>query len=74
MILFWCGTLSLLMTTKEALVDRVDQDKTALSDCTESAVWSLIYTAHIFYAPASIDRGHIVLPVSVCPSVLSAEI
>ena len=27
-----------------------------------------------FYAPASIDRGHIVLPVSVCPSAcLSAE-
>ena len=37
-------TLTLLMATQEAFVDSVDQR----SDCTECAVWSLIYTVHIF--------------------------
>ena len=37
-------TLLLLITTQDALVDSVD----LRSDCTERAVWSLIYTDHIF--------------------------
>ena len=28
-----------------------------------------IHSNHLFYAPASKDRGHIVLPLSDCPSV-----
>ena len=36
-------------------------------DRDKGGAWS---EAEVFYAPASIDRGHIVLPVSVC---LSAE-
>ena len=62
-----CVIVSLLRAIRGPIAANVDQDQTAHNAQSDL----LCSIRKCFYAPAPKDRGHIALPLSICPSLSS---